>query len=78
MLTELLGEGKINKNDTILPEILFRGRNVETGEMVVGNYHHNIRKGIYHTIAPKDTNEPVVIYRESLQLRDRCGEWNSI
>lgn len=59
-------------------EIIFRGRSKETGEWVEGNYHHNIRKGTWHSISPKDTNEPVMIYRESLEMKDWDGNWVSV
>lgn len=54
-------------------EIIFRARSKETGEWVVGNYHHNKRKGEFHSISPKDTNETIVVYRESLQMLDYDG-----
>lgn len=51
---------------TILREIIFRGRSIDTGQWVEGNYHHNIRKAEFHSISPKETNETIKIYRESL------------
>lgn len=56
-------------------EIVFRGRSKATGEWVEGNYHHNIRKGCWHGISPKDTNEMVEIYRDSLELKTYDGKW---
>jgi len=59
-------------------EIIFRGRDKESGQWVEGNYHHNLRKGEYHLISPKDTNIGHMIYRESLQMKDRGGEWKEV
>lgn len=59
-------------------EIIFRGRSKETGEWVEGNYHHNIRKWEYHSIAPKETNIETKIYRESLQIKNYMDEWEEI
>lgn len=59
-------------------EIIFRGRSKETGEWVEGNYHHNRRKGEYHSISPKETNEEVRIYRESLQMKNYNNEWEDV
>jgi hypothetical protein len=56
-------------------EIIFRARSKETGEWVEGNYHHNKRKGEFHAISPKDTNEMVYVYRESLQMKDWDSNW---
>ncbi len=64
--------------DTILKEIIFRARSKETGEWAEGNYHHNTRKGEFHSISPKSTNEIVYVYRESLQMKDNSGEWVNV
>jgi hypothetical protein len=64
--------------DTILREIIFRARSIESGEWVEGNYHHNLRKGTFHSISPKSTNEIVHVYRESLQMKDYDGEWVNV
>ena len=61
--------------ETIQREIIFRARSVDTGEWIEGNYHHNIRKGTWHAISPKPTNEPIKVYRESLQMKDWDGKW---
>ena len=64
--------------DTILREIVFRARSTETGEYVEGNYHHNVRKGVWHSISPKDSNEMVKVYRESLEMKGWDGKWEAI
>ncbi len=64
--------------DTILREILFRARSKESGEWVEGNYHHNVRKGTFHAISPKETNETIYVYRESLQMKDYDGTWVNV
>lgn len=61
--------------DTILREIIFRARRIDNGEWVEGNYHHNIRKGKWHGISPKTTNEMFEVYRESLEMKDWDGQW---
>lgn len=66
------------ENDTKLREIIFRGRGCENGEWEEGNYHHNIRKGEWHGITNKDSNETVMIYRESLQIRGYGAEWEDV
>lgn len=59
-------------------EIIFRGRSKETGEWVEGNYFHNKRKGEFHAIIVKMSNDTIRIYRESLQLKDIDGEFKNI
>lgn len=59
-------------------EIIFRARSKETGEWIEGNYHHNIRKGEYHSISPKETNEGHRVYRESLQMKNYNNEWEDV
>lgn len=59
-------------------EIIFRGRSIETGKWKEGNYHHNVRKGEWHGISEKLTNETYKIYRESLQIKDEEGNWITI
>ena len=69
---------KIKMDDSnVREEIIFRGRSKETGEWVEGNYHHNIRKGSWHGVSPKETNEMTEIYRESLQIKSFNG-WEDI
>lgn len=63
---------------TTFREIIFRGRRKDNGEWIEGNYHHNIRKGTWHGITNKESNETHVIYRESLQLKDLDGEFEDI
>lgn len=59
-------------------EIIFRARRKDTGEWVEGNYHHNLRKGEFHSVSPKSTNESHEVYRESLQMKNHIGEWEDI
>ena len=59
-------------------EIIFRGRRKDNGEWEEGNYVHNIRKGEFHAIQNKDTNETHKIYRESLQMKNWEGEFENI
>tara|TARA_R100000656_G_C3952223_1_gene128654 strand:- start:1290 stop:1481 length:192 start_codon:yes stop_codon:yes gene_type:complete len=59
-------------------EILFRARSKETGEWVEGNYFHNVRKGVSHNISPKDTNQMIEVYRESLHMKNWDGSWEPI
>lgn len=61
-----------------LREIVFRARSKETGEWVEGNYHHNTRKGEAHYVSPKATNEEILVYRESLQMKIWNGEWRDM
>lgn len=68
----------MSDNNTVLREIIFRGRSIDTGEWVEGNYHHNVRKGTYHSISPKDSNIETRIYRESLQMKDWDGSWVNV
>jgi len=62
----------------IMSEVIFRARSKDTGNWIEGNYHHNIRKGEMHTIARKETNIAIEVYRESLQLKDSDGEFKDI
>ena len=64
--------------NTTFREIIFRSRRIDTGEWIEGNYHHNIRKGTFHIIRPKDSNEEIEVYREPLQLKNIIGEWENI
>jgi hypothetical protein len=66
------------EHKTELREIIFRARSVDTGEWIEGNYHHNIRKGTWHGITNKDSNETIKVYRESLQMKNWSGEWESV
>lgn len=59
-------------------EIIFRARSKEDGRWVEGNYHHNLRKGEYHFISPKETNENIEVYRESLQIKNYLDKWEDI
>lgn len=59
-------------------EIVFRGRRKDNGEWVEGNFHHNIRKGTFFAISPKNTNLYHEIYRESLQMKDIDNEFRDI
>lgn len=59
-------------------DILFRARRRDTGEWVAGNYFHNVRKGVRHTITEKVANEVHDVYRDSLQLMDSSGEFEDI
>lgn len=68
----------MEENNTVMREIIFRARSIETGEWVEGNYHHNLRKVRYHSISPKDTNEEILVYRESLQWKNYAGEWEDV
>lgn len=56
-------------------QIIFRARSKETGEWIEGNYHHNKRKGEYHSISRFDDNIEHTVYRESLQMMDYDNKW---
>ena len=59
-------------------EIIFRARRVDDAQLEDGNYHHYNRKGTWHGISNKDTNETVKVYRESLQMKGWGGEWEDV
>lgn len=65
-------------NKTELREVIFRARRKDNGQWEYGNYHHNIRKGKWHGITNKDSNETVEVYRESLQIMGWGGEWENV
>ena len=56
-------------------QIIFRARSKETGEWIEGNYHHNKRKGEYHSISKFDDNIEHKVYRESLQMMGYENKW---
>lgn len=59
-------------------DIVFRGRDKETGEWIEGNYTHNKRKGTFHTITDFDHNNTYMIYRESLQMKNYNNEFEDV
>ena len=59
-------------------EIIFRARRKDNSEWIEGNYHHNKRKGEFHIISPKETNENFEIYRDSLHIKNYNNEWEDI
>lgn len=58
--------------------IVFRARRKDNGEWIEGNYHHNKRKGTYHTISSFADNIPHEVYRESLHMKDYNDEWKQM
>jgi len=77
IVPEIKANAWINTPEQLQDDVLFRGKSIATGEYVTGNYHHNLRKGVFHAIYDKDTNEETRIYRESLQIK--IGEnWNKM
>lgn len=58
-------------------DIKFRGKRVDNGEWIYGNYFHNFRKGESHNIIDFKTNEWAVIIPETvgqyLNLTDSKG-----
>jgi hypothetical protein len=47
-------------------EIKFRGKRKDNGEWIYGNYHHNFRKGHWHTISDFDDNIDHIVDPETV------------
>lgn len=54
---------------SIKPYIHFRARRVDDGQWVVGNYIKLYRKSSAEYILEHDTNEEIVVIRDTLQIR---------
>lgn len=56
----------------------YRGKRIDNGEVVYGNYFHNFRKGESHNIIDYDSNEWYEVEKESVSLffgkKDKNGK----
>ncbi len=58
--------------------IKFRGKRIDNGDLVYGNYFHNFRKGESHNIIDFDTNEWYEVYSESVSQFTGLTDKNKI